>query len=261
MRMWKTILLLYLTWQFNLSNANFYNQLGQSINDMVQKSLSLGLQFKNMGEEIGRNVQTQLSPLNNLGSQIQQQVDSQLLPVYALEINRKIANGMGGTTTVVYEGNNPRTFVIKNGVRSICNGNLQGPNCIGSLEPFNAPSRQDFCYASSHAAINDQICLSFGGINVRSYNNRMVCTATDMGPILQLSRSEYDELCGTNNQGIGIYYANPNDPYAIQIPNPNPHVTCLNNEPGVCRFVISKTSQSGHSSFGNGYSYSYSYSY
>lgn len=131
-----------------------------------------------------------------------------------------------------------RVFIIQNGMRRICNGPVEGPRCYGNLEPFEIINREDLCFAKTHAQINDRICLSAGQINVQAINGQVTCESVDGLPTLLLTMMQYRNMCGNRLpwEVVYRYYPNPNDPRAIPVPHPNPHVRCLNNEPGVCEF-------------------------
>lgn len=105
-------------------------------------------------------------------------------------------------------------------------------------QPFEIVNRQDFCYASSYAVHNDHLCLSTGGLYIETFNDQFSCHSSNQSPYIILTQQEYQNLCGQASplQANYQYFANSNDPSHIPIPNPNPYVTCSNNEPNVCNF-------------------------
>ncbi|KAK5647233.1 hypothetical protein RI129_002125 [Pyrocoelia pectoralis] len=202
----------------NLMGYNFYS------NNSVQKQLQSAGVFS-----LG-------SKLNNLGESIQKEVHGSLLPVYAIELKQKMKNGVGGLTTVTYYGKKTRSFIIQDGHRSACYGVVEGTQCKGNLQQHTFTSDEDFCYADSYAVVNDRICLSSGSINVQVYNNNVMCTGNNGAKTLVLSKAEYNQLCGENLRAVFVYYSDSHNPQTVPIPNPNPYVSCLNKQPGVCVF-------------------------
>ncbi|KAK4885754.1 hypothetical protein RN001_002025 [Aquatica leii] len=220
--------------------------------------MAFGITRRDLGAQIRQHVEQQLSHLKYLGDDIQREVHRNLVPVYALKIKSDLRNGVGGVTTVTYSGNRRRNFIIRNGRYYVCYGNLRGPDCDGPEEPFSFKSQEDFCFSKSYVAFNDQVCLSNSAMNVQMRNNQVSCNSVDGSPSLLLTKTLYFQMCG--DVAYYTYYANPNDPLAIPIPNPNPAVKCLNAEPGVCHFTEATDVNHGNSASSystNSFSYSY----
>lgn len=136
------------------------------------------------------------------------------------------------------------------------------PHCVGTVQPFQAQSKEDFCLSPFYSVINDYVCVSGKDSTVvfSMFSDSYKCgTVNDDGKnALMISLSEYRRLCRGQEpwKRIYKYYADPNNPLHVNIPNTNPFVKCLEQGIGVCLFEAGVPGlHSGESSYQRIYSY------
>ncbi|XP_076259892.1 uncharacterized protein LOC143196153 isoform X2 [Rhynchophorus ferrugineus] len=216
--------------------------LGQRINAQVQRDLA---PLQGLGARINARVQNSVQHVQNdlstLGERITQNVEEGLKPVRALELNRRMMDGIGGQTIVTHFPSDVK-FIVKNSNTYKCKGeiSLKSGDCSGVLEPFEitqSSPKTDWCFLRGYSQVNDNVCLSTNGISVSVVNNIIHCSGSFNSQVLNLKLDEYKNLCSSVSNNVEYrYYPDKTSDVHVPIPNSNPYVECAKSDNNICVF-------------------------
>ncbi|KAF7284511.1 hypothetical protein GWI33_022098 [Rhynchophorus ferrugineus] len=202
--------------QNDLNTLDDLSTLGQRINAQVQRNLA---PLQGLGARINARVQNSVQHMQNdlstLGERITQNVEEGLKPVRALELNRRMMDGIGGQTIVTHFPSDVK-FIVKNSNTYKCKGeiSLKSGDCSGVLEPFEitqSSPKTDWCFLRGYSQVNDNV--------------------------LNLKLDEYKNLCSSVSNNVEYrYYPDKTSDVHVPIPNSNPYVECAKSDNNICVF-------------------------
>ncbi|XP_063923917.1 uncharacterized protein LOC135138028 [Zophobas morio] len=174
--------------------------------------------------------------LDDLGAQISRTVHENLRPVREMEFRFRMKLGKQGTTVATFPD---RQYIFREGVMYECDGTIveTDGSCSGTLRKPAFGRKEDFCYATVSAVVDNWYCITTGGgVNFVYSNGKGKCESTDGRPTLLVSAKDYKALCESRAYPVTYKY------FTEELDDHGSDVHCSDERPYVCTLTEEENS-------------------
>ena len=137
-----------------------------------------------------------------------------------------------------------RQYIFREGVMYECDGTIveTDGSCSGTLRKPAFGRKEDFCYATVSAVVDNWYCITTGGgVNFAYNNGKGKCESTDGRPTLLVSAEDYKALCESRAYPVTYKY------FTEELDDHGSDVHCSGERPYVCTLTEAQNFSLMHS--------------